>query len=152
MAALFFGVAILVFSFQCFRIYIKQNRRKHEIVTGKVISFERHQRHSRNMGNVKGFTMFYEFYYNGQTYRDNHNINISKYTRDLTIEPYIEHSKNIHIVPRSKYKIGDSVDVRIYDGDPKTSIIDDKKALVAPLITGIVTLLVGVAILAVYFL
>ncbi|MDE6469524.1 MAG: DUF3592 domain-containing protein [Eubacterium sp.] len=148
---LLFAILIIGLGLYMICTYIVNSKKQYIIVHGKIIDFKEH----RNQNGNKGFTTVFEYYYQGMTYTAEHNINLAKYMKNSRIEkgtPKIYYTKNISIVPNSKYKIGDSIDVRVYTDNPENAIINTKSSVLLPLITGLISLTIGAVVLIVYYI
>lgn len=143
------GIVFLAFGLYAIYTYFRNKRKNYTIVPGKVVDFKKYTQKG-----YTGFTTVFEYYYNGVTYQCSHNINLAKYCRNSKIEsnmPKAYYTKNISIVPNSKYKIGDSIEVRVYKDKPENAVINTKSSLILPLIIGGISGLIGIVVLTVYF-
>ena len=147
---LLLGLTFLAFGLYAVYTYFRDERKNYTIVPGKIVAFERHT----DRKGYKGFTTFFEYFYNGTVYRCSHNITLAKYCKNSKIDetmPRIYYTKNISIVPNTKYKIGDSVEVRVYEDEPENARIHSASSFRMPFIVGTVSALIGIAVLTVYF-
>lgn len=146
-----FGLVFMAFGLYAVWIYIKDSRKSYQIVPGKIVDFKAHMGHK----GTKGFTTIFEYYYQGVTYTAERNINGAKYSKNSDIvegTPKIYYTKNRSIVPNSKYKIGDSIEVRVYESEPERAVINTKSDVFLPLIMGGVFILIGVLILTISYI
>lgn len=108
--ALVLGVAAIV----CFVFYYKNATREYEIIEGVIIDFDERRSSSSGTGSRKHrsssrtYAPVFTFEYNGQTLTNTHSVSSSSYGGK-----------------RSKYQIGSTVDVRIYNNKPNRANIDD---------------------------
>lgn len=130
--ALYIGIRALI-------QYFNENKRPYTLTTAKIVDFARSTNHSpTSHGTYVGYTPIFEYTYNGKTYQEEHRVSSSKY------------SKGMKIVPASKYKTGDTVEVRVYDNGKKIyAVIDDKNNIKMPLYAGLPLTIVGFILLAV---
>ncbi len=139
---------MIVFGTYAIYTYLRNLRKPYTIVSGKIIDFKEH---TSNKG-YKGFTTSFEYYYQGVTYNAVHNINLAKYCKNSKIQegiPRIYYTKNVSIVPNTKYKIGDSIEVRVYEDNPENAIINTKVSVILPMVTGIVCAIIGAVVLVI---
>lgn len=145
-----FGILMIVFGAYSIYIYLRNLRKPYTIVSGKIIDFKEHTSHK----GYKGFTTIFEYYYQGTVYNAAHNINCAKYCKNSKIKeglPRIYYTKNISIVPSTKYNIGDSIDVRVYENDPENAVINTKASAILSLLIGITCVIIGAVVLVIYF-
>lgn len=106
-------------------IYFRDERREYTIVTGQVIDMEKNtETHNGHMH--INYSPVIEYTFEGETFVTLHRVSSSKY------------GKGMEIVPASKYKVGDFVDLRVYAENPEYALVRDKNNLLMPLYTGLV--------------
>lgn len=114
---LLFGAGLLYIGVRSLIQYVQENKRSYTLTTATIVSYEEEiNRHGSNRGTYIGYTPIFEYTYTGKTYLEEHRVTSSKYGKDMSI------------VPASKYEIGDTVDVRVYDKNGKIyAVINDEK-------------------------
>lgn len=141
-----YKIAVFVFSAVALYIgiraliqYYNENKRPYTLTTATIVDFSKNiHRNPNSDGPYVGYTPIFEYTYNGKTYQEEHRVSSSKY------------SKGMKIVPASKYKTGDTVEVRVYDNGKKIyAVIDDKNNLKMPLYAGLPLTIIGFILLAV---
>lgn len=134
---LVFGAVLLYFGIRGFIQFFKENR-NYTTTTATIVRYEEEINYHRNNGmSTIGYTPIFEYKYNGRTYEEEHRVTSSKY------------GKGMSIVPASKYGIGDTVEIRVYDdGEKIYAVINDKNNIKMPLNIGIVFTIAGVILVA----
>lgn len=110
--------------------FVKEAMKPYEIVNGKVSGYRRKTREGKTR-----YRPMFEYSYNGVVYQSEHRIGSAKYGKGFNIEP------------NSKYKIGDTVRLRVYLDKPKHAIADDKWNIRMPILLGTLMCMVGVALM-----
>lgn len=128
---LLFGFLLSVFGIMLLRQYYRDEKCPYDIVYGKIVDSQVSKAYYKGKHSI-GYVPVIEYEYNGKTYRRNHRIESSKY------------GKNMEIIPASKYRIGDEVELRVYIDKPEYALINDKGNIRLPLYVGIPVLLIGV--------
>lgn len=133
---LLFGIGLLYIGFFSLKNYYDDQRKEYAIVCGKVIRMDKkhNYNHSSKMSTT-GFVPVFEYTWNGKVYQKEHRIESSKY------------GKGMEIVPASKYKEGDTVELRVYLDNPEYAIVNDEKNIKMPLYLGIPVTILGVVCL-----
>lgn len=130
---LIFGVALLYFGIRGLIQFFNESR-NYTITTAVIVDCVRHS--SNNNGYIS-YTPVFEYTYNGKTYQEEHRVSSAKY------------SKGMGVVPASKYNVGDTVEVRVYEkGDKVRAIIHDEGNIKMPLVIGILFTIAGIALSA----
>lgn len=128
---LIMGMALVIFGI-CFLItFRKEKVKRHILVQGKVIEVTK----SLGVGvRTKGFTYtpIFEYQYNNKTFRVEHRI--SSFT------------------PNCTYKVDDVVELRVYEDKPDKAIVNSKKNLILPLVSGISSIILGIVFFVIYAL
>ena len=136
----FFGIVIFYFGIRGLMQYLKENK-NYITTTATIVRYEK-SHHYHNHMNTTSYTPIFEYKYNGRVYEEEHRVSSAKY------------GKGMSIVPASKYNIGDTVQIRVYD-DGKTvyAAIDDKNNIKMPLYIGIVFTILGAVLIGmgIYF-
>ncbi len=131
---LFFAACLLFIGIMCLVNYRRDQKREYVIVCGRVVGQETRRRYRRGMHTV-GFTPVFEYTYGGRVYRCGHRVESSKY------------GKGMKIVPASRYKEGDTVELRVYTDDPAYALVNDKNNIRLPLYMGVPLTVLGCALL-----
>ena len=135
-----FGIVIFYFGIRGLMQYLKENK-NYITTTATIVRYEKSHNY-RNHMNTTSYTPIFEYKYNGRVYEEEHRVSSAKY------------GKGMSIVPASKYNIGDTVQIRVYD-DGKTvyAAIDDKNNIKMPLYIGIVFTILGAVLIGmgIYF-
>ena len=134
---LFVGSFLLYFGIRGLIQYFKESR-NYTTTTATIIRYSTDVNHSHNNGAAyTSYTPIFEYKYNGRLYQEEHRVSSAKY------------GKGMSIVPASKYSIGDTVEVRVYDnGEKVRAVINDKNNIKMPLYVGIMFTIAGVALIA----
>lgn len=77
-------------------------------------------------------TPIFEYQYNNKTFRVAHRI--SSFT------------------PNCTYKVNDVVELRVYEDKPDKAIVNSKKNLIMPLVSGISSIILGIVFVIIYAL
>ena len=122
------GMALVIFGI-CFLVtFCKEKAKRYIVVQGKVIEVV------KSLGVGKGFTYtpIFEYQYNNKTFRVAHRI--SSFT------------------PNCTYKVNDVVELRVYEDKPDKAIVNSKKNLIMPLVSGISSIILGIVFVILYML
>lgn len=122
------GMALVIFGI-CFLVtFHKEKAKRYIVVQGKVIEVV------KSLGVGKGFTYtpIFEYQYNNKTFRVAHRI--SSFT------------------PNCTYKVNDVVELRVYEDKPDKAIVNSKKNLIMPLVSGISSIILGIVFVIIYAL
>lgn len=131
-----FGAVCLYFGIRALKQYFNETK-NYTATTGTIIRYDKEISHKHNHADYVGYTPIFEYKYNGQMYQQEHRVTSSKY------------SKGMEIVPASKYSVGDTVKVRVYDDGKKVyAVIDDKNNISMPLKAGTAFTISGAVLLA----
>lgn len=101
--------------------------REHVVVNGKIVGFVK-----RRNRNGTYFYPVFEYYFNGQTYSVESNIGSS------TI-------KKGKLMPMSKYKEGDEIEIRVFPDEPSRGIINTSANVNLPIYVG--SMAIGICVL-----
>ncbi len=139
---LIFGVALLYFGIRALIQYFNESK-NYTVTTAVVVDYVKNidNNNQNRMGYIR-YTPVFEYTYNGKTYREEHRVSSSKY------------SKGMGIVPASKYSIGDTVEVRVYEkGEKVRAVINDENNIKLPLRVGVPFTIAGIVLVAagIYF-
>lgn len=138
MGLLLFGMALICLGFFSLKNYYDDQRKEYAIVCGRVIRMDKkHNYNYSSKMSTTGFVPVFEYIWNGKVYQKEHRIESSKY------------GKGMEIVPASKYKEGDSVELRVYLDNPEYAIVNDEKNIKLPLYFGIPAVGLGLVCLGV---
>ena len=123
------GMALVIFGI-CFLVtFRKEKAKKYALVQGKVIEV------IKSVG-VNGtgvtYTPVFEYQYNNKTYRVEHRISSP--------------------TPNFTYKVNDIVELRVYEDKPDKAIVNSKKNLIMPLVSGISSIILGIVFFVIYAL
>lgn len=135
---LIFGFALLYFGIRALIQYFNESK-NYTITTAVIADCVMHN--SNNKGYIS-YTPVFEYTYNGKTYREEHRVSSSKY------------SKGMGIVPASKYSVGDIVEVRVYEkGEKVRAVINDENNIKLPFRVGVPLTIAGIVLVAagIYF-
>lgn len=109
--------------------FSKEKAKKYALVQGKVIEV------IKSVG-VNGtgvtYTPVFEYQYNNKTYRVEHRISSP--------------------TPNFTYKVNDIVELRVYEDKPDKAIVNSKKNLIMPLVSGIISIILGIVFVIIYAL
>lgn len=115
------------------RNYYNDQKKEYVILWGKVVEQKKSQRYHKGKTSI-GYVPVFEYKYNGKVYQTEHRVQSSKY------------GKGMEIVPASKYREGDTVELRVYIDKPEYAIVNDEKNIKLPLYLGIPLTLLGIGI------
>lgn len=116
--------------------YYKDEKNEYKLITGTVVRSDKNQSYHKGHINT-GYIPVIEYNYKNKVYQANHRVSSSKY------------GKNMEIVPNSKYKIGDRVELRVYVDNPEYALINDRNNILLPLYVGIPLTLLGTVLFCV---
>ena len=136
---LIIGIGFIVIGLGALYRFIYERLKPYTVEDGSIVEFRRTVTHHTRGPAYYGFVPIFEFTYEGKTYQVEHRMSGGKYGKDM------------EIVPRSKYHIGDKVKVRVYADKPENAIIESKGNLRMPIIAGAICLIVGSVFTALYF-
>jgi len=131
-----FACGLLYIGIMSLRNYYQDQKKEYVVTLGKVVEQKERQHYRRGMSTT-GFVPVFEYTYNGKVYQKEHRVESSKY------------GKGMKIVPASKYKEGDSVELRVYIDNPEYAIVNDEKNIKLPLYLGVPLTILGGALLVV---
>ncbi len=131
-----FACCLLYIGIMALRNYYQDQKKEYVVTLGKVVE-QKERQHSRKGRSTTGFVPVFEYTYNGKVYRKEHRVESSKY------------GKGMKIVPASKYKEGDLVELRVYTDNPEYAIVNDEKNIKLPLYLGVPLTVLGGVLLVV---
>lgn len=124
MRLLLLGICLTYLGIFSLKRYHDDQKKDYVIVPGIVVRLDKTQRCHRGFSST-GFVPVFEYTYNGTVYQKEHRVQSSKY------------GKGMNIVPASKYRPGDAVELRVYTNCPEYAIINEAKNIKSPLYLGI---------------
>lgn len=136
---LLFGIFSAFIGLMLLRQYYRDEKRKYDIIYGKIIQNKESETFYKGKKSI-GYIPVIEYRYNGKTYCRNHRVESSKY------------GKGMKIVPNSKYRIGDEVEIRVYVDEPEYALINDVNNIRLPLYVGIPLTIIGVLITIIFII
>ncbi len=112
-AFLSISVIFAITAFVCFALHYKNSSSEYEIIEGTIIDFEERRSSSgtgsrRHRSSSRTYAPVFTFEYNGQTLTNTHSVTSSSYGGK-----------------KSKYQIGSTVELRMYEGNPRKTSIND---------------------------
>lgn len=120
------GIGSIIFGI-CFIVtYLKEKYNKHILIHGKVIDI---MKSVSTHGHSIEYTPIIEYEYNGNKYTVEHRISSTK----------------------TKYKVNDIVELKLYINKPDKVIINSKINLLMPIIVGIPLIMLGIMLLIIWF-
>ena len=137
---LLLGICLTCLGIFSLKRYHDDQKKDYVIVPGIVVRLDKTQKCHRGFSSI-GFVPVFEYTYRGTVYQKEHRVQSSKY------------GKGMGLVPASKYRPGDSVELRVYTDHPEYAIINESKNIKSPLYLGIPLTISGplLAIAAVLF-
>lgn len=132
-ALIIFGASMLYIGIRALIQYVHETKHSYVTTTATIVESKKSMHHNAHShAGYIGYTPVFEYTYNGRTYREEHRVTSSKYNKDMDI------------VPASKYKIGDTVEVRVYDKNGKVyAVINDEKNIKSTLYIGLPLTIIG---------
>ena len=97
-----------------------------------LVTFRKEKAKRLGVGEGFTYTPIFEYQYNNKIFRVEHRI--SSFT------------------PNCTYKVNDVVELRVYEDKPDKAIVNSKKNLMMPLVSGISSIILGIVFVIIYAL
>ena len=117
-------------------LYFRDERREYILLYGRVIRYDLKKKITAERFIKRSYVPVFEYEYAGKTYQKRHRISSFRYGKGMKPEPNF------------KYKIGDTVELRVYKEAPDYALLNDTHNIRLPLYVGIPLIFAGAILFA----
>lgn len=136
---IFIGTLALSIGYKALKVHLHNRKLDYILVNGIVVEHEKSTHKTGDKLSIV-YTPIFEYYYNGQLHRARHIISSSRF------------NKNLEVVPGTKYKVGDKVELRVFADSPDYALVNSKTSINFLLYIGIAAIIGGSFALGLYIL